>query len=136
MAGLKAKKTKAKELSEKIVDNSLLINSALDLGHTTKSAISEVTGLKLYEINNTLQADKKLFQKFRVVRATLADKAADNLTKIIDDPNHPSHFAATKYVLQTYKSDLDDSMEAKKSDSLEIGIGKVGKDPVKIRFGK
>jgi ribosomal protein L10 len=136
MAGKKVKKTKAKELTEAVSNYSLLIDKALDEGVSTKSGICKLTGLQLYQINNIFQKNKELFAKFKIIRGTMADKAADNLSKILDSPGHPSHFAATKYVLQTYKTDLDDSMVEKKGNELEIETGKGGKSPIKIRFGK
>ena len=134
--GVKVKKTKTATLSEKIREDSLLINRALDLGQTSKTAIMNCTGLKLYEINNVFQRDRETYAKFKVIRATLVDIAADNMQAILESPMHPSHFSATKYILQTYKSDLDDSMVEKKGDSLEIETGKGKKSPIKIRFGK
>jgi len=134
--GTKVKKTKTAVLSEKLAADSLLINKALDLGQTSKSMIMKGTGLKLYEINNVFQKDRDTYAKFKIMRGTLVDIAADNMQNILQSPGHPSHFAATKYILQTYKSDLDDSMVEKKGDSLEIETGKGKKSPIKIRFGK
>lgn len=136
MSGAKVKKSKVKELTEAVSNYSLLIDKALDEDISTKSGLCKATGLKLYQINNVFQKNKDLYARFKVIRGTLADKAADNLSNILDSPGHPSHFAATKYVLQTYKTDLDDSMETKKSDGFEIETGKGGKSPIKIKFGK
>lgn len=136
MAGQKVKKTKTKELTEAVTNYSLLIDKALDLGVCTKSGLEKATGLKVYQINNIFQKNSSIYAKFKIMRSTMADKAADNLSNILDSPGHPSHFAATKYVLQTYKTDLDDSMEAKKSDGFEIETGKGKKDPIKITFSK
>lgn len=136
MSGQKVKKTKETKLTEAVENYSLLIDKALEQGVSTKSALCKITGLQLYQINNIFQKNKALFAKFKVIRGTMADKAADNLSKILDSPGHPNHFAATKYVLQTYKTDLDDSMTEKKGNDLEIETGKGGKSPIKIRFAK
>lgn len=136
MAGEKIPKTKEKKQSEKVIADALLINAALDENISTKTGISEATGLAIYHINNIFARDKKLYTRFKIIRGTLADKAADNLQTILEDKQHPSHFQATKYILSTYKTDLDESMVEKKDSEIGVEVGKSGKNPIKITFSK
>lgn len=132
------KKTSAREIRERVEKNTALIYAALDLGQTTRKKIGEVTGMKLHEIAKLFTEDKELYAAYTVRRKTLVDLAADNLQDIIEDTKHPQHFAATKYVLQKYKSDLDDILETQDDGEVSINLG--GKSsiesPIRIIFGK
>jgi hypothetical protein len=62
------------------------------------------------------------------------DIASDNILEIINDKNHPQHFAASKYVLTKYKSELDDVLDTQ-GEEIEIeGTGRNVKSPVRIVF--
>ena len=131
---VKRNTTKAKE--EKNATQAELVRAAMRLNITTKSSICERTGLRLWELNEIFAADVGLFSEFCIMRRTLADTAADNLEEILKDKSHPQHFAATKYVLQTYKTDLDANLDAKKTDEVEVNFRNDGVNPINITFGK
>jgi len=133
-------KTTVAMTKKRIKKNISLINAAMNEGLTTKEEISKAAEIKLWEVSEAFREDGELLAKFKVRRRTLVDMAADNIQVILKDKDHPNHFAASKYVLQTYKSDLDDSMDNKKEeggDGFSIKVGKKSKgSPVKITFSK
>ena len=56
---------------------------------------------------------------------------------IVNDPSHPQHFAASKYILSTYKSDLDEVLESQSDNDVSIQVGGESKaSPIQITFGK
>ena len=116
------KKNKSREYREKIARYSAQIEVALNDGHTTKTAIGDATGLKLWEINDVFTQNVLLHAKFANYRRTLVDTAADNLEDILKNPNHPQNFQATTYVLKNYKSDLDTHLEAKSANEIEVDV--------------
>ena len=55
---------------------------------------------------------------------------------IVNDPEHPQHFAASKYILSTYKSDLDEVLEDKSGEDISLTLGDNAKgSPITINFG-
>jgi len=125
-----------KELREK---QKSLVEAAFKLGQITKKEICDTSGLKMYELNILFKTFPELHTEFNIRRKTLVDLAADNIVEIVSDSSHPNNFAASKFVLSKYKSDLDGALEKNKDDEIEIEIGEGnGKSskPVLIRFGK
>jgi hypothetical protein len=106
-------KRKAAEHKKWMADCRELILVALEKGFTTKGKISKSTGLKITELNNIFKEDRELWAEYTMYRRTLVDLAADNIADIIGDPTHKDHYQASKYVLATYKSDLDQTLEEK-----------------------
>lgn len=116
---------------------SLLIDAALDRGLTTKQDIAEGCNIKLWEVSDAFKYNRELYAKFCVCRKTIVDMAADNLQKILQSPHHPQHFAATKYILQTYKSDLDENLENKSDKEVSVTVPtESNRRPVVISFKK
>jgi len=111
-----------------------LINAALDNGWTTYSKIAKNTGLSISQVQSVFSKDPDLYAKFVVCRRQIVDKAGDNIADIVDDPDHQHNFAASKYVLQNYKSDLDIHLDSK-GDELEIDVAGTPTGPVVITFG-
>lgn len=133
--GKQIAKSKAREIREKLAKRSALINAALEEGITTKTGLAKATDLKVFEINDVFTADRDLYNKFCIRRRTLVDTAADNLEDILKDPNHPQNFQASKFVLQTYKSDLDENLEAKTAEEIAVEVRTESKGvPVSIIF--
>lgn len=131
----KQKQTLKKERLERWTEVASL---SMDLGFTTKAKIAQDSGLKLWELNELFEENKDIYKRYCTMRKTLVDTAADNLEDILKNPDHPQHFAASKYILQTYKSDLDSNFETKTKDNVgvEIGIGGKGNRPVILTFEK
>lgn len=130
-------KNRSRIHKEKIAERAQLISVALDEGKTTKTAIGEMTGLKLWEINEVFEKNKEVHAKFCMYRRTLVDTASDNLEDILKNPEHPQNFQATKYVLQTYKNDLDSTLEKQDKDNPEVAIiGGSASADIQIIFSK
>lgn len=129
-------KTKERKHNEKYTKLAELARTSMKLGKTTRKDICEALNIHLWELAELFLYDKELQREFTVIRRTLVDVAADNLQTILEDPNHPQNFQATKYVLQTYKSDLDTTLEAKDKDEVELSVsGQSGVNPIRITFG-
>ena len=110
-----------------------LILTALDKGFTTKGKISASTGLKITELNKIFEEDRELWAEYTMYRRTLVDLAADNIADIISDPTHKDHYQASKYVLSTYKSDLDKTLE-EKGDEGEVAFEGSGERSTRVTF--
>lgn len=115
-----------------------LVEAALEQGHFTRRQICKATDLKKTDLINLFATNRDLYAKYRVMKKSLADTAADNLQEIINDPNHPHHFQASKFVLQNYKSELDDELEAIGGE-LQVEIpqtqgGESTASPILIKF--
>lgn len=134
-----AKSMKNRRRAEKKVNElrRKLVLTALEEGITTRKAICTATGLKAHELSNLFTEDRDLYAKYVVRRKTITDLAADNIVDILNDPGHPQHFQASKYVLQTYKSDLDDTLESQDSENISVEIDSKGEiNPVIIKFSR
>jgi len=133
----KIPKEKEQERIEKIEDQTRLVKAAMELGFTTKKDICKSANIQMWELTSLFKEDKDLHAMFNIRRKSLVDMAADNMVAIVKDPDHPNNFAATKYVLQKYKSDLDENLESHEVNPLDIEIpdGKNNTKPVIIRFG-
>ena len=129
------KRAKEKEMR----DRKLLIEAAMNEGVFGKGDLAKYTGIPLHLINNLFQNDRELYAEFCVRRQIIVDMAADNIAQIVANQKHPKNYDASKFILQTYKSDLDDSMIAKAPGEVEFAIGGGGGDskssPIKITFG-
>lgn len=143
----RAKRSREREREEQLAKrqelletHAALVKKALENDLTTRSAISQATGLKLWQISDLFKENKEIYAEYTVRRRTLVDTAADNIHDIVMDKDHPQHFSASKYVLSKYKSDLDSILEASEEAgiSLEIGGGAGGREstanPIKISF--
>ncbi len=114
-----------------------LVRVALEMGNITRKEICKATGLKLHELSNLFSRDRKVYSEYVVRRRTIADIASDNIMDIVNDPSHPQHFQASKYILSTYRSDFDEVLEDKQDDAVGITIGGDSKaSPITINFGK
>lgn len=131
------KKLPAIEKQIKLEKNTALVYAALDQGYTTRSKLVLATGLKAWEITELLKNDIKLNAVYTVRRRELVNMAADNIVDIVADKDHPNNYAASKYVLQTYKSDLDTNLESHDAQEMSIGVGNgEGVSPIRITFGR
>lgn len=130
---MKNGKRKERKLLETRAD---LVRAALESGAISRKEICRATGLKLHELANLFTKDRKVYGEYVVRRRTITDVASDNIMDIVNDPSHPQHFQASKYILSTYKSDLDEVLESQESSDLEINIsGEGSKSPIQINFG-
>lgn len=138
----RSKAREQKEIAEKreimLEKHAVLVRQALAADLTTRSAISESTGIKLWQLSELFRENLELYAEYTVRRRTLVDTAADNIHDIVMDKDHPQHYAASKYVLSKYKSDLDSILEASEEAEMTLEIGGGGREsqinPVRISF--
>lgn len=109
-------RNKIREQSKLVAERSALVRAALEQGCYTSSSILKATGLKKHELTNLFTSEKELAAEYTVKKKLMATIAADNIFDIIQDPKHPQNFAASKYILQNYKSDIDDELEPMAGD--------------------
>lgn len=123
---------------EKLLETrAAMVRAALKLGLITRQDICKASDMKMHELANLFTADRELYAEYAVMRRTITDTASDNIIEIVNDKTHPKHYDASKYILTTYKSDLDDTLESHDESSLSVAIGGESKAaPVVIRFGK
>ena len=114
-----------------------LVRAALDAGQISRKDICKATGLQMHELANLFTQDREVYGEYVVRRKTISDIASDNILDIVNDPTHPQHFQASKYILSTYKSDLDDVLESQQESEMNINVGgESGASPINITFGK
>lgn len=114
-----------------------LVRAALEAGQISRKDICKATGLQLHELTNLFTQDREVYGEYVVRRRTISDIASDNILDIVNDPTHPQHFQASKYILSTYKSDLDEVLESQDEAEMNISVGGDSKaSPINITFGK
>ena len=114
-----------------------LVRAALEAGQISRKDICNATGLQMHELANLFTQDREVYGEYVVRRKTISDIASDNILDIVNDPTHPQHFQASKYILSTYKSDLDDVLESQTESEMNINVGgESGASPINITFGK
>lgn len=114
-----------------------LVRAALENGYITRKDICKATGLQMHELANLFTQDREVYGEYVVRRKTIADIASDNILDIVNDPTHPQHFQASKYILSTYKSDLDEVLDSQDESEMSINVGGDSKaSPINITFGK
>jgi len=133
----KAMKNMRRQEEVLLDERSKLVDAALNDGHMTKTDISKASGLPMHIVTSTLSLNRELFAKYCVRRRTMVDMAADNVFKIVSNPDHPQCFAASKYVIQNFKSDLDDALEPSNAElGVVIGGENGGASGVTLKFQK
>jgi len=123
---------------EKYDEYALLIKAAIESGLTTLSAIHKVTEIPHYHIKRVINRDDELKAMYFVRKKLMVDKAVDNIQEIVDNPNHPQNFAASKYLIDHYETDMSKILTPKDSELNlnDISLNSDGVAPVVISFGK
>lgn len=131
-------KTKDWVLTERQEEVKCLIEVSLQANPTltTYRALIETTGAAQYEIDRVFECTPLLKAEFQLRRKGLANTAVDNIHTIVNDPNHPQNFAASKFIVQTFKTDLDEELESKVQVQAEFDAQDGIISPVKITFTK
>lgn len=129
-------KNKARKEAKLLELRAELVRAALEGGHISRKDICAATGLKLHELANLFTKDRTVYSEYVVRRKTISDIASDNILDIVNDPTHPQHFQASKYILSTYKSDLDEVLEDRAGEDISVSLGDGAKgSPITINFG-
>ena len=129
-------KTREREISERqfevkhLVEQTLKVNTHI----TTYRQIRETTGTTQFELETVFQNFPELKAEFIVRRRSIASLAVDNIQEIIENPFHPQNFQASKFIVQTYKNELDDSLDAKVTKEVEFDVKDGNPSPVRVTF--
>lgn len=129
-------KTREWVLTERQEEVRQLIKITLDINPeiTTFKQISETTGAVQWEIDKVFELCPELKLEFSVRRKSLANKAVDNIHEIVNNFNHPQNFQASKFIVQTYKNELDEDLIPKISTEVGFDIKDGQISPVSITF--
>jgi len=129
-------KTKEWVLTERQEEVKQLIRTTLQINQTitTYKAITETTGAAQWEIDKVMEMCPDLKAEFVIRRKSLANKAVDNIHEIVNNFNHPQNFQASKFIVQTYKNELDEDLVPKVSTEVGFGIKDGQISPVSITF--
>lgn len=129
-------KTKEWVLTERQEEVKQLIRTTLQINPTitTYKAITETTGAAQWEIDKVMEMCPDLKAEFVIRRRSLANKAVDNIHEIVNNFNHPQNFQASKFIVQTYKNELDEDLIPKVSTEVGFGIKDGQISPVSITF--
>lgn len=117
--------------------NKAKFQDAIADGHTARRDICKAMNLASHELTEFFEENPKMYRLYAQRRRELVDIAADNIQDIVEDKKHPSHYAASKYVLDHYKTDLDNILDIK--DGSDVGSVNVSGDSgsgVVIKFTK
>ena len=101
-------------------ERKILFQEAIADGHTSRRDICKAMGISSFDLTEFFEENPKTYKLYASRRRELVDTAADNLQDIVDDRTHKDHYQASKYVLDNYKSDLDNILD-NKEDSSTIG---------------
>tara|TARA_R110000744_G_scaffold261287_2_gene376064 strand:- start:700 stop:1095 length:396 start_codon:yes stop_codon:yes gene_type:complete len=128
------KNSKRKEA--KLLDSRAeFVRAALEAGHISRKDICKATGMQMHELANLFTKDRKVYGEYVIRRKTISDIASDNIMDIVNDPSHPQHFQASKYILSTYKSELDEVLESQDQSEIAVQLGSGTASPITINFG-
>jgi hypothetical protein len=131
-------KTREWVLTERQEEVRHLVKMTLEINPniTTLRQIADTTGAAIHEIDKVFQMVPELKAEFSVRRRSLANLAVDNIHEIVNNFNHPQNFQASKFIVQTYKNDLDEDLTPKISTEVGFDIKDGQISPVKITFSK
>ena len=134
----KAMKNAIREAAKMENENSILILKAIDNGYTTRSTISNATGLGINIVSNMLSNNKELRSEWIIKKRMMVDTSIDNIEDIINDPKHKDNFQASKWVASNVDSELSHILFPQAGDmSITIpGQGDTDSAPVVIQFTK
>jgi len=116
-------------------EQKVAFQEAISDGHTSRRDVSNAMGLKHFELSNFFEENPKCYKVYTQRRRELVDIAADNVQDIVEDPTHPKHYEASKYVLQNYQSDLDNILTPHDGEALVVASEGTGNGVV-IKFQK
>lgn len=131
MRNKKREEEKKKSILE---DKKLRIREAIKQGIVLRRDLCKVTDIKLHDLRNIFTKDRELYAEFCVARKTIEGLASDNIYKIVEDETHPKNYDASKFIIQNFKTDMDDILESKDGESLDISLGN-SSGGITLKFG-
>jgi hypothetical protein len=131
----KAMSNSKRAIDKRNRENKAQFQDAIADGHTSRRDICKAMNLASHELTEFFETNPKMYKLYASRRRELVDIAADNIQDIVEDKAHPSHYAASKYVLDHYKTDLDNILDQKDDDSVTLSSSNVDSGVV-IKFTK
>jgi hypothetical protein len=122
-----------RERARQLLKDTKIVKEAISQGYSTYKSIAENTGITKEMVILVIRQDIDLLDEFREGRGMLGEIAADNIHSMVLDPTNKDHFAASRFVLTKYKSDLDDSLESNSEDDMGKGNASIRK---KVTYGQ
>lgn len=113
-----------------------LFQDAIADGYTSRRDICKAMKLASHELTEFFENNPKMYKLYAQRRRELVDIAADNIQDIVEDKTHASHYAASKYVLDHYKHDLDNILDQKDGDDISTNVSVDSGSGVVIKFTK
>ena len=104
-------------------DKKLRIREAIKQGIVLNRDLANVAGIKMHDLKNIFTNDRTLYAEFCVAKKTIENLAADNIYKIVEDETHPKNYDASKFIIQNFKTEMDDILDGKNGEMLDIEIG-------------
>ena len=132
----KLMKTKRRLRRERLEEHALYVEAAMDDGAITHKAIAKLAGITIIDLNVLFKENKLLQAKYKNRRRGIVGTAVDNYYNWVGDITSPNCYAASKYMLEHFKSEFDENLDVKTGDGLDVEIGSESNAPVVIRFGK
>ena len=134
MTRMKNRKRDLQEVRDSHIE---LAKEAIESGISSRKELAGHIGIKLSELSLLFKEEPDVYKLFCEVRRTIVDLASDNLYDVVADKEHPKNYDASKWVVANYKSDLDESLESKSDDGVEIEVSNGRKrKPTLIKFKK
>ena len=131
----KPMKNEKRKTARLVATRTALVQAALESGSVTRREICHATGLQRHDLTNLFTENKDIYAEYVIRRRTVTEAAADNIQEIVNDKGHPQNFAASKFVLQTYKSEFGEVLEPTSGEmQIEIDPGEGDSKPVVIKF--
>lgn len=92
--------------------------------YTAKTKLAQAAGCSIDRVFLLFEQYPELeVMRKAGIKKYLTSKAAQNVSDIVNDTTHPNNFAASKFVLSKYKSELDEELD--KNDELSIKEGAI-----------
>ena len=89
------------------------------------------------DLRNIFTNDRELYAEFCVGRKLITDLASENIYNIVKDEGHPKNYDASKFIIQNFKTDIDDSLESKDGEMVDIQLGGGSNGGgITLKFGK
>jgi len=96
---------------------------AIDEGHITKKDIANSMDISISELISFFDKFPEQKKQYANKLSNIADIASDNLAQIVLDQDHPKNYDASKFVMNHYKNEMDEILEAKSMGEIKIEEG-------------
>ena len=104
-------------------DRKLRVREAIKQGVVISRDLANIAGIKLHDLKNIFTNDRELYAEYCVAKKTIENLAADNIYKIVEDESHPKNYDASKFIIQNFRTEIDDILDGKNGEMLDIEIG-------------